>query len=166
MPTPTPYLDLATFKTLTVLRASDVDLVEVDQPGYTVAQIALEQSYLDARLRKRYAVPFAVPVPSIVQRWLAAIVTMAVWDRRGAGDSEQGSLARAKEAADRARAEITEAANSKDGLFDLPLNDATPGSNITQGSPLGYTETSPYVWTDQEAKQGSLEDSTGQGSTR
>lgn len=146
------------------MRPEDVDLVESLYPGFVAGQIALEQNFIDTRLRKRYAVPFASPVPSIIKRWLAWIVTMACWDRRGAGDSQQGTLERAQARYDQAIAELKEAADAKEGLFDLPLNDDASASNVTQGFPLGYTETSPYVSTDVQRKQASFEDAQGRGS--
>jgi hypothetical protein len=160
---PTPYLDLSTFKSLTVMRPEDVDLVESLYPGFTVGQIAAEQDWLDSRLRKRYAVPFTAPAPTVVQRWLTAIVTMAVWDRRGAGDSQTGTLERAQKRFDEAKADVKEAADSDVGLFDLPTNDTPPASAVTRGGPLFYSESSPFVSADRQEREGRCEDEAGFG---
>lgn len=107
----------------------------------------------------------ATPIPEVVLRWITDIGTPMVYRKRGINPSDPtyGDL---KDAATRAEEEITEAANSKDGLFDLPLSDDNAPSNVTQGGPLGYSETSPYAWTDIEANVGSNEDAFGRGTTQ
>ena len=160
----TPYLTFTEFRILSVMRPEDVDLVEALYPGFFDGQEGLERNFLDSRLRKRYAVPFVAPVPPIIKRWLAWIITMAFWDRRGSGDSQQGTLERAQARYDKAMTEVKEAADATEGLFDLPLTDTSSASGVTQGFPLVHTEASPYVWADDQRKQASFEDSRGRGS--
>jgi hypothetical protein len=64
--------------------------------------------------------------------------------------------------AEKAVEEVIEAADSEKGLFDLPT-DEDGDSNVTTGGPLGYSETSPYVWTDIAASAGRAEDSARRG---
>lgn len=49
-----PYLDLAGFLARTIIPSGDVAIVEAAQPGYTIQRIAAAQSFINARLRKRY----------------------------------------------------------------------------------------------------------------
>ena len=101
------------------------------------------------------------PVPEIVLLWLTTLVT---WDfynrrRRDPQDPEMVSLA-----ADRQRVfgEVTEAADGDKGLLDLPVSEDLDTA-VTTGGPLGSSETSPYVWTDQQACIGAQQDSVGRG---
>lgn len=149
----TPYLNLAAFTDLTVMPNADVSYVETKNPGFIAAQISIQQSRLDSRLRKRYAVPFVAPVPPVVLGWLSKLVTPDVYRKRGVNPSDP-QLELVEKDRTTAEAEIKEAADSKDGLFDLPLNEtATPvASAIAAGGPLGCSQTSPYDWVDVEAE--------------
>lgn len=105
----------------------------------------------------------ATPVPRIVLRWIAAKVTPFLWERRGTNPGNDAQIATAAARAAKADEQIQQAANSKDGLFDLPLNADIGGSGITQGSPLAYTETSPYVWQRIQRCAGQQDDAQGFG---
>ena len=69
-------------------------------------------------------------------------------------------MVRLTEAVKRTYDEIKEAADGKDGLFDIPIVEDLD-SAITTGFVLGYSEQSPYTWTDVEACEGSFEDRRG-----
>jgi hypothetical protein len=103
----------------------------------------------------------APPVPETVLGWIVAMVTVDVYQKRGVNPQDPMIL-QCVAAMDGALAELKEAADSKDGLFDLPACEDTD-SAVTTGGPLGYTETSPYVWTDQERRAGRGEDGSGRG---
>jgi hypothetical protein len=139
-------------------------LVAEFTPGYVEARLAANSAWLDARLLKRYVVPFSAPYPEIVLSWLERLTTRDCYLRRGftlGSAQDQTILDRAKDA----EAEIKEAADSKDGLFDLPVNDTNHGaSGVAYGGPLGYSETSPYVWTDEQRTNGISDDNQGVGS--
>lgn len=161
----TPYLTLATFKTRTLMASGEVDYVEVDSPGFVDARIAIRTSYIHGRLRKRYgnngaqaSLPFSAPVPEIVLGWLTAMVTLDVLRKRGINPQDPQATMYAADV-DTALAELKEAADSKDGLFDLPSTN-TDGSDsaVTTGGPLGYSETSPYVWMTVERNNGRAQD--------
>jgi hypothetical protein len=126
---------------------------------------AFTRSFVEARLRKRYSIPFIAPFPSIVLEWQTAMLTLDMYRRRGFNPGSAQDQDAIIGAATTALAEIKEAADSDTGLFDLPLRDDTTASGISQGSPLGYSEGSPYVWTDQQACTGRQEDRNGRGTS-
>lgn len=142
---------------------ADVDLVESDEAGYIDVQLEDWSREIDDRLRKRYAVPFTSPPPRIILRWLTVIVTPAVYRKRGANPNDPTLELFEKDKAD-ALAELREAADSQNGLFEIPLRDDEPqGSGVTKASPRAYTETSPYVWQDAQAEVGRQEDGYRRG---
>lgn len=139
------YLDVAGFKGLTIAPAVYVDQVDAIEAGWTLKQLTHWSSWLDARLKKRYAAPFnpASP-PATVQGWLARIVTEELYLKRGI-DATDEQWTRVQERAKEAKDEVKEAAESKDGLFELPLREDDPTvTGVTRGSPLVYTEAGPY----------------------
>jgi hypothetical protein len=147
------YLTTAEFKTYTVMPAVDVDALEAAAPNWLANQLLSASVHLDARLRKRYAVPFAAPVPEIVKMWVTRVVTLRAYLRRGV-DASDLQFAEIKADADTAVAEVKEAADAAAGLFDLPLRADSTASAITAPSPLAYSESSPYTWTDVQAEGG------------
>jgi hypothetical protein len=156
------YLTLAEFKSASVMPDEDVDALDARYPSFFDVQLENESAWIDARLRKRYAAPFESPYPKAVVRWLAALVTERAYKKRGVDPNDQQAADIVQDEAD-ARAEILEAANSVDGLFDPPLRADTTGSGISKGGPLSYSEQSPYVWTDQQVEVARDEDSNGSG---
>lgn len=160
------YLTLAEFRLLTIIPAVDIDNVEADTPGFVVARLAANSSKINARLRKRYAVPFVkdpvreLEYPEIVLDWLVKLTQVDVYLKRGFDPADQ-SIAHVKADKDLAEADLLEAANSETGLFDLPLNNSKDPSAITKAGPMAYTETSPYVWTTSQRRDGAEEDRNG-----
>lgn len=159
------YLDLDEFAARTIAPSSlvfgdffdpsgewdDPDKVAKREAWHTFAksQLVIETSKINSRLRKRYAVPFDAPVPEIVLGWLALRVTPKLYERRGWDPSDaqaQSILADAQAALD----EMKEAADSADGLFDLPLKQDEAESAVVKGGPISYSEASPYTWTDRQ----------------
>ncbi len=159
-----PYLTLATFRTRTIAGVGEVDYVEADSPGYTAARIAIRTSWIHQRLRKRYgkSLPFGDPVPEIILGWLTALVTLDVLRKRGLNPQDPTAEMFAADAL-KAEEEIKEAADSKEGLFDLE-GSAGGASNVTTGGPLGYSEASPYVAFDRQWVTGRTEDGNHSGS--
>lgn len=142
------YCDLAYLKGGT-LRPEDLIDIEKQYPGFLQGLIDDESAYIDARLRKRYAVPFSSPVPIDVKRWCRDLVLPRVLARRGANPSENDLREQLEKARDLAVAEIKEAADAQNGLFDLPLRADLPAtSGLTAPAPMGYAEASPYDWLD------------------
>lgn len=140
------YLTLLTFRDLSLLPPSYVDAIEVMHPGWVERQLSRWSSWIDARLAKRYATPFdADSPPFIVEEWLNRIVTHRCYLKRGV-DPTDAQVDDIKQDAEKAMAEIAEAAEKADGLFELPLRQDDPGGQgITRGAPLGYSEQSPYT---------------------
>jgi hypothetical protein len=138
--------------------ASFVDEIEARTPGWITQRLANRSSYIESRLRKRYDIPQQAPYPLIVIDWLVNIVTYEAWLKRGVAATDEQFQEYVKRAA-AAETDLTEAANSETGLFDLPLKqDALIGSGVTQGFPRGYSEASPYGWADEQACRGRQED--------
>jgi hypothetical protein len=147
----TAALTLDEFKLRTVMPSGYVDeLVMSEGPNFWPAQFAAAQEWIDARLAKRYALPFAAPVPGVYLGWITVFATLAGYQRRGWDPSAKQNELVVK-AVDDAKKEISEAADSAGGLFELPLRADTPGaSGVAVGGPLGYAEASPYDWTDRQ----------------
>lgn len=146
----TAAITVAEFAARTVMPSEDVDRLETQYAGFLDAQIASAQAWIDARLSKRYAIPFASPVPEVYLGWIVALVTLQAYQRRGWNPtSAENTLV--IEAVKQAKDEIKEAADSATGLYELPLRQDRPGvSGVTYGGPLGYSEASPWDWTDRQ----------------
>lgn len=158
------YLTLAQYKALAVIPAEFITAIESITPGWTLAQLTSESAWINSRLSKRYAVPFADPCPEVVQRWLHRIVTVSAYLKRGFDPTDrQGAMYVSQR--DEALEEIKEAANAETGLFDLPLRADTTASGISKGFPMGYSEQSPYAFADSQARVGRQEDDNGNGGT-
>lgn len=144
---------LVEFKALSVMPASDLDQLEAEASGWILNQTLVASAWVDSRLRKRYAVPFSAPVPDIVRSWVVRMVTLRAYLRRGVNASDD-HFAEVKADAEAAGLEVKEAADAESGLFDLPLRQDTATSGVTKPAPLGYSESSPYTWTDVQADGG------------
>jgi hypothetical protein len=101
------------------------------------------------------------PVPEIILDWITILVTVDAYAKRGVNPSDP-QIEQLREDYARVLDEIKEAADSKDGLLDIPVNEDAD-SAVTTGGPLGYSETSPYVWADQERAAAAGEDVQGSG---
>lgn len=163
------YLDFDGFKGLTTMPEGFVEDVEKVSPGWVANQLDYWARWIDARLRKRYATPFAAyndtpPTPASIQGWLARIVTVRVWLKRGV-DPDDLQYATVAADAEAAIAEVLEAANSDEGWFDIPTRTDADGSAVNRGNPRAYSEQSPYVWTTRQRATGLNEDEAGGGSS-
>lgn len=153
----------------------DIDLIESQESGWVQAQIDRIGAMLDSRLAKRYAVPFGgdpsltgerSDVPYILEEWITAILTARMYAKRGVNPSsgELWFTEMVIEPMKLAAAQITEAANSETGLFDLPLKESlAPSGGATRGGPKMYTESGPYTWTDVQVDTAREEDESGSG---
>lgn len=161
----TAYLNLADFKLTTDMPSAFVDEIEVQEAGWVDKALDMGSAYIDSRLAKRYDAPFIAPFPIAVIRWLTDLVTLRCWRKRGVVATDE-QMIDYRAAAETAQRELTEAANSDTGLFDLPLRANTDTSGINRGFPRSYSEQSPYVWYDIQADIGHDEDSAGEGTFR
>lgn len=180
MPAPTRYMLTSRFRELTIMPAGDLDMIETLEAGWTQKQIDLVGAWINTRLAKRYAVPFGADplvghterddVPEVIEGWIVALMTLRAFVKRGFNPSTsddwfvEGVINPAKEA----KAEVLEAADSEKGLFDLPFkaSEDPDGTGVTRGGPLGYSEASPYAWTDVQLETGRNEDANGRGTRR
>lgn len=156
------YQDKDAFANRTTMPVEFIDEIETASAGWTDTQLGLVEAKINARLRKRYAVPFAAPVPDVVLDWQTAIVTHRSYLRRGI-DPTDAQMVDIKAAADEAWAEVKEAADAANGLFDLPLRQDTTADGVSKTSTLAYSEASPYVGFDVQADAGRDEDSNRGG---
>ena len=156
------YLTLVEYRGLSLMPGEDVDALEVRYPGWVAAQLGLASAHMDARLAKRYEIPFAAPYPVAVVGWLVRIVDVRALVKRGVSSSDEQFTLIAEDAKAAAE-EIKEAADADKGLYELPLRADTVAQGATRGLPLVYTEASPYVWTDVQRRAGYDEDQRGGG---
>lgn len=158
-----PYLTRETFRLISSAPSTVIDDVDAVNPGFVERHLERVSSYVDSRLRKRYAVPFASPVPLVIERWIATLVTREVLLKRGLDPLDQ-QWPEYTAAAERSEKELLEAANSDTGLFDLPLRDDAPaGTGVARGGPYVYSEASPFVAFDEQRRAGIGEDCFGRG---
>lgn len=103
----------------------------------------------------------ATPVPEIVLSWLTTLVTHKLMRKRGMNPQDP-IIELLVADVQRVHDEIKEAADSKDGLFDLPTSE-DEDSAVTTGGPAGCSQTSPYVWQDVERAIGVAQDAQSLG---
>jgi hypothetical protein len=101
------------------------------------------------------------PVPEVILGWLTAVLNRDVMRKRGANPNDP-QIQLVIDDATTALAELEKAANSRDGLYDLPIVDGQD-SAVTTAGPLWYTEASPYAGADVLEQQGRCEDANGVG---
>jgi len=103
----------------------------------------------------------ATVVPEVILQWLTTLVTMDVLIRHGINPNDPLSELLSKRV-DLVREQMQEAANTKDGLWDLPLSEDL-GSAVDTGGPFGYSEQSPYTWQYRQERAAYREGITGTG---
>lgn len=145
------YLTVTQFKARTIMPGADFEQLEAAAPQWLATQLeSVSRLQIDARLRKRYACPFdESDPPEAVRAWVTRIVTMYAYFKRGIEQTDP-AWQTVREEFNEARAEIKEAADAVDGLFDLPLRGSSTQTGIVLGAPLGYSEPGPYDWTDRQ----------------
>jgi hypothetical protein len=157
------YLDITEYKKYSTLPSVDIDYVETEQAGWIDRKLDSVSRFIDLRLRKRYTVPLSSPYPKSVCDFLARMVDPVVLRKRGVDATDQQYQDIVADA-QLAREELKEAADSEDGLIDLPVDDTADASAISKGTPRGYSEASPYVAGDVQEELGREEDRAGEGS--
>lgn len=151
------YVDAAYVKLVGSMPAEDIDDLEIRYPGlFDQLALAVSRTF-DARLLKRYAAPFVDP-PETLKWHVAHVVAAALWQKRGYNPgSAQDQIIETNRV--EALAWLKDAADSKEGLVELPRREDQPGvSGISRGGPLFYSEASPYAWLDDELARARVED--------
>lgn len=146
------YLTPAEFIDRSPMPAADVHQLNDLAPAFLEALLREVSSRIDARLRKRYAVPFKSPVPEIVKGWVLRIATPRAYIRLGVNPSDV-QFESLRVDGEEAWKEIAEAANSQDGLFDLPLRAGSSASGISTMATFGYSEATPYGFLDTQRRR-------------
>src|SRR5688572_29031614 len=105
------YLTPVTYNSLTIAPAIYVDQCEADRAGWVLAQLECWSRWIDSRLKKRYAAPFAaMPLtPPVILGWLARILDAELYYRRGISATDEQWPAIQERAAE-AKREVKEAA--------------------------------------------------------
>lgn len=148
LPQAPPWYALGDFIARSALPDTDIKVIEQRRPGKIASLIAMHQAWITARLRKR-GYQTAPPVQELCLLWLTRMVDPDAYRVRGVNAQSDDQIKRLDDLADAARSEVKEAASAVDNLFDLPLADTDTNASttgVTQASPLGYSEQSPYAW--------------------
>jgi hypothetical protein len=145
------YVDVPTFRAKTILAAELVIAIDGANPNFLLGCLTDWSAWLDAQLRKRYAVPFVAPIPLIVPRWVVRLAGPDVYRKRYIDPQTDQLLDALTTDRTDAKTEIQQAADAVDGLFDLPLLDTATASAVTQGLPLSSADQNPYDWIDRQA---------------
>ena len=155
------YLTVDELKSRTIMPSEQIDRLEQLAPGWLAAQLASSSRWVDMRLSKRYRVPLSEPYPETAKGWVARMVTARAYLHHGipASDAQQ-QLVTAD--AEKAEAEVKEAADGQLGLIDLAPSDALTGAVLYGGTRV-YSESSPYVGGDVQRGIGRTEDQNRRG---
>ena len=108
---------------------------------------------IDARLKKRYKVPFdGPPYPEQVVNWLVRLVDPRAYLKRGV-DVNDAQLTKLVDDSTVALAEIKEAADSENGLYDLPLLITPNAEGIIKPKILSTSDANAYSWMRRQAER-------------
>jgi hypothetical protein len=137
-------------------------------PNFVTVTIDDRTDEIISRLAKRYPpptteLPWPNPVANLVQRWCAQLVQRDCFAKRGWSPLSESDKADVIDAADKADAQIQQAADGQNGLFELALAD-DGNQSVADGSPLFYAEASPYTAERRQRRFGGREDDFGGGS--
>lgn len=102
------------------------------------------------------------PVPEAVLGWIVAWIDYSIIRRRFDPNSPEAQIY--IDDFKRAVAEVEQAANSRDGLFDLPAVDGQQPTAVSTGGIQAYSESgSPFVSADRQERDALFEDACGMG---
>ena len=83
------YLDVEEYKQYSNLPDVDIDDMEAIQAGWIDRKLRALSNAVDARLRKRYSVPFVAPFPDQVCDWVARLMDVALLKKRGVDATDE-----------------------------------------------------------------------------
>ena len=147
------YVDRDYVGLIGAMSPTDIEELETSVPGAFDAIALAVSRMFDARLSKRYQTPFD-PVPEALKYHVTQVVVFELFKKRGFNPSSEQD-ATISDARKESLEWLKEAADSKDGLVDLPIRETpTPDvSAILQAGPLGTSDDSPYSWIDVQAER-------------
>lgn len=125
--------------------------LEAKRTGWLMTNILRISADIDARLVKRGDIQanggcFLAPYPDKVKGWVARILTPLAYSSLGIVPTLPESIwDYIVKDAERADAEITEAANPVTGLLILPIQNGSPKEQATEPTTLFYAEQSPFT---------------------
>jgi hypothetical protein len=102
------------------------------------------------------------PVAEIILGWLTTLLDLDVMRKRGTNPQDPMVTLLVDEVA-RVREEVQQAADGKDGLWELPATDDAANGAVNVGGVLSYSEASPFVSADRQEREGRHEDRHGSG---
>lgn len=156
------YATLQQIRRLGVMRPSDIDRIEAQEPGITMERAATVESLLNSKLQKRYRAPFDTVAPPLSLTKYVAVTTTyeLLMDVRGLNPSSDQKDA-AEKALERVEAWLTNAVDGEKGDAELRALESGLGSAaVNAGGPIGYSEPDPYSW---QYKQMERLDALGRG---
>lgn len=152
------YMTTTAFMLASMIPEQQVVVLINNRTGWLENRIDWWSRKIEARLAKRYKVPFdpspTGPAPAIVLMWLTDLVQRDAYIALGTQSFSEADQKLIESSATQAEADLLEAANEETGLFDIPLRDDQPGSAIIEEAPLMSTDTSPYSWIDRQGPDG------------
>lgn len=145
------YIDIGYVRENGILDPVDIDAFEALYPGRIDKLCATWSRMADSVLAKRYATPFALPVPEALKLAVCRLVTVQIAKQRGPVPGADWSLFEKEEAA--ANTYLRETADAEKGLVELPLRElVADAEGVSKGGPYGYSESDPYEWMDRQAE--------------
>jgi phage gp36-like protein len=126
------YFDVSYLGMMGSIPASVLAEFEAANPGRVAAMIVAISRLMDSYLFKRYATPFVAPVPEAVKFHGTQILShqLRVIIGFDPGSAQDEQIVDARKAA---FAWLEQAANSRDGLVELPLREPDPGKADAAG---------------------------------
>lgn len=143
------YFDVNYFRMMGSVPGAVLNQFEDENPGRLLAMIEAISRLMDSHLFKRYATPFAEPVPEVVKfhgtQILSHQLRIIIGFDPGSRQDEQIVDAR-----NAAFAWLEQAANSRDGLVELPVREPDPGkpdvSGVARRKARGFSYASAKGW--------------------
>ena len=141
-----PYLTVERFNDLSVLAEERVQELCTRRPAFLDTQFDVALRSIEDRLRHKYVVPFPPAHPTI-EGWIVSIVQPKAALKVGIDPGDPGYVEMVRLSTE-VNLELTDASDMQSSRWNLPRIPAQDASAIAKGEPFGYSEASPYDWTD------------------
>lgn|SRR5512133_900986 len=143
-----PYLTTERFCDLTVLAEERIQELFVRRPRFLETHCDMALRNIEDRLRHKYAIPFPPSHPTI-EGWIVSIVQPKAALKVGIDPGDPGYVEMVRLSTE-VNLELTDASDMQSSRWNLPRISAQDPSAIAKGEPFGYSEASPYDWTDRQ----------------